>query len=307
MDQMSSQALDASALLTPKMFDVPVADRGVVRAYACGPTDAPVVVGIHGTPGTGVNELVKYIGTGAVFCRFVTFDRPGYGGSSNVSEAHVREIADVVEAVLDHLSIDAAGVYGISGGGPHALATGALLPDRISRVASCAGIGPSQAPGFDYTTDQIPVMRDEMLAAREGPDASRHFVEGLIAAAGEGGDTFGDAYSSNDRRVAREFRPDVEAVVRAQLGVPAPEPADWVDGYVQDFQAFAATWGFDLASIRIPTKFFHGLADIMCPLNHSQWLRTQVVGAELETFRHVGHSIDQLMPHVYAWLIADLT
>ena len=52
-------------------------------------------------------------------------------------------------AVLDHLGVDTCLVAGWSGGGPHALATGALLADRVRGVLSIAGVAPYDAEGLD--------------------------------------------------------------------------------------------------------------------------------------------------------------
>ncbi|WP_352764324.1 alpha/beta hydrolase [Mesorhizobium sp. M0189] len=151
-----------------------------VRAYEVRPPDVPLVVGIHGTPSTGLRDIVNYVATGAVFCRLVTFDRQGYGGSTPQPGRKVSDIATIVDAVLDHLSVDAASVYGNSGGGPHALATAALLPERISRVACLAGIGPSFGPRFDYAEGQTPLMLEEILTARSGRDVSHAFFKRTV-------------------------------------------------------------------------------------------------------------------------------
>ncbi|MET7399427.1 alpha/beta fold hydrolase [Dactylosporangium sp. NPDC005572] len=63
-----------------------------------------------------------------------------------------RSVADVaadVTAVLDHLGADRFVTLGWSGGGPHALACVALLPDRCAAAATLAGVAPfdAGAPG----------------------------------------------------------------------------------------------------------------------------------------------------------------
>jgi pimeloyl-ACP methyl ester carboxylesterase len=44
--------------------------------------------------------------------------------------------------LLDHVGAERCVTLGWSGGGPHALASAALLPDRVAAVAVVAGIGP---------------------------------------------------------------------------------------------------------------------------------------------------------------------
>ena len=54
-----------------------------------------------------------------------------------------------VAAILDHLGADQFVTAGRSGGGPHALACAALLPDRCLAAASLAGPAPRRAEGLD--------------------------------------------------------------------------------------------------------------------------------------------------------------
>ncbi|MER9159327.1 alpha/beta hydrolase [Mesorhizobium sp. M0778] len=255
-----------------------------------------------------MDGIVNYVASGAVFCRFVTFDRQGYGGSTPMPGRKVSDIAAVVKAVLDRLAVEVAAVYGISGGGPHALATAALLPERILRVASLGGIGPSFGPGFDYAVGQVPLMREEILVARSGPDASREYYRRAVSQLNTP-EIEKQVYSENDRRIGR-FRSEVLAPVRQkieqQLGLPDSRYSQ-EDAYVDDFQSFASPWGFELGSIGIPARFFHGLADMMVPPRHSEWLQSQIPNAGLELFPNVGHRLDQLMPHVFAWLVPNET
>ncbi|MER9770137.1 alpha/beta hydrolase [Mesorhizobium sp. M0189] len=246
---------------------------------------------------------MNYVATGPIFCRLIAVDRQGYGGSTPAPGRKVRDIADIVEAVLDHRSVDVAAVYGASGGGPHSLATAALLPDRISRAASLAGIGPSFGPGFDYGHGQVPLMREEIVMARASLDASRDFYRRVLANEEEP-DIEAGIYSDNDRRIKRfvnEILAPVRNKIERQLGLPEHR-FSVEDAYVDDFHSFASPWGFELGSIAVPVRIFHGLSDIMVPPCHSQWLQTQIPNASLELFPNVGHNFEQLMPHIFAWL-----
>jgi pimeloyl-ACP methyl ester carboxylesterase len=64
-----------------------------------------------------------------------------------------RRVADAagdVRAVADQLGVDRFCVVGRSGGGPHALACAALLPDRVMRAAVLVGLAPADAVGLDW-------------------------------------------------------------------------------------------------------------------------------------------------------------
>ncbi|MEV0968312.1 alpha/beta fold hydrolase [Microtetraspora glauca] len=60
-------------------------------------------------------------------------------------------IKTLCAAVADTLGFDRFAVYGVSGGGPHALAFAARHPDRVTRVASLAALAPRDADGLDRT------------------------------------------------------------------------------------------------------------------------------------------------------------
>jgi pimeloyl-ACP methyl ester carboxylesterase len=68
--------------------------------------------------------------------------RPGYGGSTSHLAQDVTSAATYVARVADALGIDRFAVMGHSGDGPHALACGALLPERVLGVVSIAGLAP---------------------------------------------------------------------------------------------------------------------------------------------------------------------
>ena len=51
---------------------------------------------------------------------------------------------------MDALGVERFATWGISGGGPHALACAALLPDRVFAAASLAGVAPFDAVGLNY-------------------------------------------------------------------------------------------------------------------------------------------------------------
>ena len=80
----------------------------------------------------------------------MSYDRPGYGGSSPYPGRDVASAADYVSCVADALDIDRFAVMGHSGSGPHALACGVLLPERVLRAVSVAGLAPLGAEGLEW-------------------------------------------------------------------------------------------------------------------------------------------------------------
>ena len=111
--------------------------------------------------------------------RMICYDRPGYGGSDRDPGRSVASCAQDVRAIADALGIERLGVWGISGGGPHAIACAALLADLVPAVAVLASPAPWGAEGLDYfegmgrgnVEDWEVTLRDRDRAsqAREGP------------------------------------------------------------------------------------------------------------------------------------------
>ena len=103
--------------------------------------------------------------------RFVTYSRPGYAGSTRLEGRSVADCAADAAALLDTLEVDRAHVVGWSGGGPHALACAALLPELVTSGATLAGVAPWDAAGLDWLEGMAQENLDEFAAVLEGPEA----------------------------------------------------------------------------------------------------------------------------------------
>jgi pimeloyl-ACP methyl ester carboxylesterase len=115
------------------------------------------VFALHGTPGGRLNrhpDETKFADAGA---RVITYDRPGYGRSDrHRGRAVIDCVADVV-AIADALGVESFAVTGGSGGGPHALAVAARLPDRVVRARCDVGVAPYPAEGLDWLAGMDPM------------------------------------------------------------------------------------------------------------------------------------------------------
>lgn len=82
--------------------------------------------------------------------KLLSYDRPGYGGSTPQPGHSVADGAADVLAIAQAMQADRLAVWGVSGGGPYALACGALLPGLVVAVGVLGSIAPWGAPGLDY-------------------------------------------------------------------------------------------------------------------------------------------------------------
>ena len=157
-------------------------------------------------------------------------------------------------------------VFGHSGGGPRALACGALLPDRVLAVVSVSSPAPWPADGLDYYAGMSNGTTRELQAAVRG----RAELEEVLAANEFDPQSFIPADYAALEGTWSWFNGIVEAAT-----------ANGLDGMVEDDLSAMAPWGFDLAEITAPTMIMHGTDDRMVPSSHGEWLAAHCPAAEL--------------------------
>lgn len=241
----------------------------------------------HGTPNLGAPPgpllpLAEQLGV-----RWVSYDRPGYGSSTPLPDRITANAAECVTAVADALELDTFAVMGHSGGGPHALATAALLPGRVVAVAGLAAVAPFGADGwFD---GMAAATADSLRAAVEGRAAKEKYE----ATAEFDPDVFTDA----DFAALKGSWSWLNDVVRPALGAV---------GLIDDDLAAVTPWGCDPAAITAPTLLVHGTDDRMIPAKHSEWLAKRIPGAELRLTPGDGHiSVLDHAADALTWLAAQ--
>ena len=158
-------------------FEVALDDGRVLQAFVAGPDDGTLVIAHHGTPSAGGIFAPEAEEAAARGLRLAAYSRPGYGASSRHEGRSVADCATDAAAVADHLGADRFFTTGASGGGPHALACAALLPDRVLACATIAGVAPYDSEGLDFLEGMAEENHVEFGAALEGPEALRACLE----------------------------------------------------------------------------------------------------------------------------------
>jgi pimeloyl-ACP methyl ester carboxylesterase len=294
-------------MLDERHHDLAARDGRNLRVLDVGPEDGPAVVAHHGTPGGRSLYRLERESAEQRGLRLIAYDRPGYGGSEAARGRRVVDAADDVAAILDALGVARFATYGGSGGGPHALACAARMPERCAAVATIAGAGPSDAADLDWMAGMGEGNVAEFAAAREGREAlaehCRADAEGLLAATpDELADAMRPHLSDVDARaLTGEFAAHVLATIREAL-------APGVEGWVDDDYAFLAPWGFDFEQIGVPVFVWQGEEDLMVPPAHGAWLKRHLPTAEGGVMPGEGHLTLALnrIGDVHAWLLERL-
>jgi len=235
--------------------------------------------------------------------RLISYDRPGYGGSTARPGRTVADCVEDVRAIAAALEIERLPVWGVSGGGPHALACAALLPDLVPAVASIASIGP-YGRDYDYfsgmgelNAEDIKLFWEDRAAARE--KCARDREEMLVATPEQLIEILRSLLSPVDVAVLTGAMVE-HAVASIRSGL---EPGD--EGWWEDNVAIMEPWGFELGSIRTPVLLRHGREDRFVPFAHGEWLASQIPGVEAILTDDDGHltQTERHLESIHAWLL----
>jgi pimeloyl-ACP methyl ester carboxylesterase len=283
-------ALQTTLEQTMTEGDLALGDGRTLHYYdAGGGADDLAVFWHHGTPNVGAPPAPLFQAARELGLRWVSFDRPGYGGSTRAPGRDVASAAACVSRVADALGLARFAVMGHSGGGPHALACGALLPERVLAVVSAAGPAPFGAEGLDWFGGMAASGVASLGAAAQGRAAKERHEE-----------AFGDRYDP-------EFTPADLAALSGEwswLGdVVAAAMKGGRGALVDDDLAYVTPWGFDPAAVAAPVLLLHGGRDRVVPCSHSAWLARRCPAAELRLSPEDGHiSVLRSAAAALAWL-----
>ena len=286
------------------MRDVARPDGRTLRLHEAGASKGPVVLVQQGTPMTGLLFEAHVRDAEQRGIRLVSYDRPGYGGSTAAPDRAVADAAADVRAIADALEVERLAVWGVSGGGPHALACAALLPDRVAAVASLGSVAPIDADGLDWFAGMGQTNLEEFAAARQGRETLEEYLgprrkpvtaEGLLQG-------------------LRSLLTDVDAgVLTAEFGEYLAESMSeavrqGVDGWRDDDLAFVKPWGFPMEDIRIPVQVWHGEQDHFVPFAHGEWLCARIPDVDARLRPDDGHLtlMQRRIHEVHAWLLERL-
>lgn len=250
------------------------------------PAGLPVLM-FHGTPGSRLcrhpdEQIAVRLGA-----RVITVDRPGYGLSDHQPGRTLLDWPGDVAQLADALQLPAFAVAGISGGGPYAAAVAHALPDRVTRAALICSPAPFEPGLLDGYKGRNRLV---FALAAKFPWLLQVLV-GMMAR----------QIPASAERLAAQLRksmPPCDGSVVELPGVAAMFLADTqeafragIDGAVRDLRLTVQPWGFDPASISVPTMLWHGELDANVPVEMGRSLAEKIPGCEATFVPGAGHLV----------------
>jgi pimeloyl-ACP methyl ester carboxylesterase len=259
-----------------------------LRVREAGAADGEPVIHFHGTPGSRLemawaDEVVRAAGV-----RMIAFDRPGYGASARAPFS-LGSVARMALQVAGQMGLERFRTTGWSGGGPFALATAAMAPERVQAVGVIAGAGPFQL---------VPGALGELS---DGDKAAERLLPGNPEGAAAG---FADGFDLTDALASPEalyqaFEPLLCEWDRTQWNDPGHPQAMLADmrealksgpwGGAWDNVAWIGAWDVDPTTVRCPVLLWYGSEDRMAPPEHARWLDENLPDARLVMWEGEGH------------------
>jgi pimeloyl-ACP methyl ester carboxylesterase len=263
-------------------------DGRALETLVAGPAGGLPLVFHSGTPSAATPWPLLFDLAAQRGLRTVTLSRPGYAASSPRPGRSVADVAADVGVILDQLGAGAFVTLGWSGGGPHAAACAALLPDRCLAAALLASVAPYPAQGLDWFAGMGQDNVTEFTVALEGEAAIRPLtlenaklytnVQPDEVAA-----VLGNLVSNVDiAALTGDFAEYLAESVRRSV-------TTGIEGWIADDLAFSRPWGFDLAAITRPVAVWQGGQDRMVPFGHGEWLASHIPGARPHLYPDEGH------------------
>jgi pimeloyl-ACP methyl ester carboxylesterase len=238
------------------------------------------VFGFHGTPGSALQLAGLEGAAHAAGVRCIVPDRPGYGFSDFQPGRRLPDWPGDVLAIADFLGLGRFGVFGVSGGGPHAaVCAHGIGRERLLGACIVSGVGPVGDPAA--SEGAMPINRAMFGLARRSPRALRLLTRVLMAVMqrlGEHGfDRMVRRMPEADQRVIAE-NPGLRAAFVDDAGRASRTASR---AMAQDMTLFAQPWGFELEEIGVPVHLWQGDQDVNVPASHARIQAERIPDATL--------------------------
>jgi pimeloyl-ACP methyl ester carboxylesterase len=250
------------------------------------PAGKPILY-FHGTPGCAAEAVVVAKAADQHGARIVAINRPGLAGSSFQADRTVLDWPEEAAAVADAIGVEHLPVLGYSGGGPYALACGAMRPDRFPLLGVVAGAGPYE--GRTSLARMSVSDRGMTLLALHAPPLGRVALRavglGASIAPGLGVRSWMSELPPADQRVLQ----NAEIPARDALFFVVDAMRHGAHGALQDYRLLSRPWGFDAGAIGVAVRWWHGCDDETVPFAEVEALTASIPDVTVNHVSDAGH------------------
>lgn len=233
--------------------------------------------------------------------RLIVPDRPGFGLSTPHARRTLLSWSEDVIALAEQLDIAQFSIFGLSGGGPHVLATAVSIPERLHRVAVISGTAPPTMNGrFHGMWFPVKLI---FWSAKHAPRFNRFLLKQMSS-------FYSNPNEMKKRMVQALPMPDV------QLITERPEVIDifaaatqeshrfGIDGDAREWQLYVNDWGFELDEVMTEVNLWYGRYDRQVPIGMGHYLAQNLPNAILNEVEDGGHfsTINNYITEIFEYL-----
>jgi pimeloyl-ACP methyl ester carboxylesterase len=286
--------------------NVKLADGRVIEYWDGGDPSGRAMIMHPGTPETRVMGTWGHDAAGSAGVRLLSINRPGYGGSTLLREPGLLRVGRDTAALAAQLGLEEYAVFGLSGGGPFAVATAVADPVHVRALGVIGGIGAWRLlDGAAYDPEGYRCLRIADAGDISGAwDCMHRDVDrayGRLVALDDAArvdelltDIADGSALLDDERYRSIWADNIRLVLQN------------VDGSTFDNVSWGVPWDVDPRDVAAPTLLWYGELDTACPPAHGRWYADRIADAELVVFPDEGHvdTIDGHWPDVLTRLLA---
>jgi pimeloyl-ACP methyl ester carboxylesterase len=275
---------------------------------------------LHGTPSSRILDPRWDADATRRGIRLIAYDRPGYGGSTPSAGRRVADAAVDVDAIANLLDLPRVAVWGISGGGPHALACAALLPSRCVAAAVLESPAPPEIGPESRSTRVNKHVSSEPLSGPQEQQAWKALHRERDTKSIRANLSLLGVLASNRRSFRRGlYRLLMPLYIgRVEAKALTRECAEWTvksmsegfrpgveGGQDDEIAIYHQPWGFELSSIKAPVLLWHGAQDQFVSVREGRWLAARIPRVEARFPPDDGHVsvAEYRIPEVHRWLV----
>ena len=273
-----------------------------------GPKDGEAVFFFHGLPGTRLDGRFFAKAADTHGARIIAIDRPGFGLSTPDPERTLLTWADDVLSLADHLDYKTFRVFGMSGGGPYALACALAIPkERLLSTGVLAGMPPVaetglRGMGFSFW-GALSLWVWTKLPRFGRWYAGRFMWKPLLTGkSNEFDKKIRDAFSKIKDRERKE-RYDKSGFMETLLESMHESFKQGADGYFLDGDLTCGRWPFKVAEVGSedtgPILFWNGNKDGQTPVEGARYMCQAMNGAESGAREEDEKATDGILLRVY--------